>query len=252
MTLAKTDISVYILDDEPIAVEIIENFVSRTEGLNLAGFSTDPVIALSEIEKVKPQFLFLDINMPEISGFDLLKVLGENRPLVIITTAYPEYAIRGYEFEVIDYLLKPIPYSGFQKAISKAITRLELLRQSKLPPVSEFEDVPNQDFFLKVNKENVRINPSEIAFIESLGDYIKVHFIRRGRNFLVARSTLSSIEKELPEHEFIRIHRSSIVNISQIESIKGNTVSLKKAIEIPVGKTYKQKVQKLFSDLSIN
>jgi DNA-binding LytR/AlgR family response regulator len=253
MSSRDKNITVYALDDEPIAVSIIEKFVGQTKGLRLSGSSTDPVEALEEIKQIKPQLLFLDINMPEISGFDLLKTLGENKPLVIITSAYPEYAIRGYEFEVIDYLLKPIPIENFQKAVEKARERLILLQQIKTDTTpTRGEGKQDAEFFLKVNKENVRIKPSEIAFVESFGDYVKIHFIASGRNFLVARSTLSSIEKELPKHTFIRTHRSSIVNISQIESIKGNTISLKKAIEIPVGKTYRQSVQKIFNKLSIN
>ncbi|KPM47582.1 hypothetical protein AFM12_13870 [Jiulongibacter sediminis] len=253
MSSRDKNISVFVLDDEPIAVSIIEKFVGETEGLELKGSSTDPVQALSEIEQLKPQLLFLDINMPEVSGFDLLKTLGDNKPLVIITSAYPEYAIKGYKFEVIDYLLKPIPYSDFKAAVDTAIDRQKLLQKvQKEDPAGKNETNITDGFFLKVNKENIRVKPAEIAFIESLGDYVKIHFIGRSKRFLVARSTLSSIEKELPESEFIRVHRSSIVNISQIDSINGSTISLKKAIEIPVGKTYRQIVQKVFKDLAIN
>ncbi|MGR3810215.1 LytR/AlgR family response regulator transcription factor [Jiulongibacter sp. NS-SX5] len=248
MTSELNAITVYVLDDEPIAVEIIESFVHQSKNLKLLGSSTDPVFALSELAQLKPDLLFLDVNMPEISGFDLLKILGDKKPLVIITSAHVEHAIKGYEFEVIDYLLKPIPYDDFKNALKKVKKRLQYIKNS--------DDDKNSnrasDIFIRADKENIRLRTDEISHIESFGDYVKIYRVGKGQNVIVARSTLSAMENELPSEEFLRVRRSSIVNISEIDTIKNHIIVLKKEIEIPIGKTYRNPVIKSLKKLTIN
>lgn len=235
----------YILDDEPIAVEILEKFVSRESRLELAGSSSDPEHALSELPTLKPELIFLDINMPEINGFDLLQILGNQKPLIIITSAYPEFALKGFEYEVLDYLLKPIPFERFQKAVDKAEKQFKLLT----PTESNNQINP---LYFKVDGVNIRVDPEEISNIEGFGDYVKIYFSSNSKKFLLTRISMNEMIKLLPENNFIRVHRSHIINSDSIDFMAPSFIRLKSEVNIPVGKTYRAKVKNYKKAISGN
>jgi two-component system LytT family response regulator len=229
---------VTIIDDEPLAIEILEKFVNRTDGLELSGAYYDSSKALKEITENLPDLLLLDINMPEVTGFDLLKTLGDRKPMVIITTAYPDYALKSYEFEVIDYLMKPIPYTRFLQAVERARKR----KKETLPAT----------FFIKTDKRNIQINIDEISFIESQEDYIKINFINKIQGSALARLSLKNMQGRLPAEKFLRVHKSFIVNISEIASMSDNQLLLRSQSKVPIGRTYQSRIKAAISEITLN
>ena len=229
---------VSIIDDEPLAIEILEKFVTRTEGLEIASTYFDSSRALKEITTNLPDLLFLDINMPEVSGFDLLKTLGDRKPLVIITTAYPDYALKSYEFEVVDYLMKPIAYSRFVQAVERA-------RKRKKETMSDV-------FFIKTDRKNIQINADEISFIESHEDYIKIKFIIKTKGSALVRLSLKSLYEKLPAEKFLRVHKSFIVNIAEIDSVSDNQLLMRDGNKVPIGRTYQSRIKTIIGQITLN
>lgn len=210
-----------ILDDEPLAREVLETYVAQTPELNLLGSYEDPIIARPILQQGDVELLFLDIRMPGISGLELLKSLT-NKPPTIITTAFPEHALEGFELDVIDYLVKPIPYPRFLQAVDKA--------QRRQSPVSD-SDI---HIMLKADKVLHRILHDDIYYAEAMGDYVKV-FATSGR--LVVKETLSALHKRLPDH-FFRCHKSYLCNLHHIQQLEGNRVRLTEG-EVAIGAAYK-------------
>lgn len=229
---------VSIIDDEPLAIEILEKFVNRTEGLEIASTYFDSSRALKEIATNLPDLLFLDINMPEVSGFDLMKTLGDRKPLVIITTAYPDYALKSYEFEVVDYLMKPIAYSRFVQAVERARKR----KKETMPDV----------FFIKTDRKNIQINADEISFIESQEDYIKIKFIIKTKGSALVRLSLKSLYEKLPAEKFLRVHKSFIINIAEIASVSDNQLLMRDGNKVPIGRTYQSRIKTIISQSTLN
>jgi DNA-binding LytR/AlgR family response regulator len=226
-----------IIDDEPLAISIIKSYLKSINNLELMGTFNNPIEALSTIENNEIDVLFLDINMPQMNGLDFLKTLTV-KPLVIITTAYRDYAVESFDLDVLDYLVKPIPFGRFVKATNKITNRF-----SKLNDKSNEIILNNEPFiFLKVDKKLVKIMLNDILLIESLKDYIKV--ITIVGDYLVHK-TMTSISNELPSDNFIRIHRSYTVAINKITSVEGNSIEIGKR-RIPIGRNYlefaKQKI----------
>lgn len=222
--------NVIIVDDEPLAQEVLETYVSKFPALNLIAKCSNAVEAFDVLNKNNIDLMFLDIQMPQISGIDFLKTLA-NPPQVIFTTAYSEYAMDGYELNVVDYLLKPISLDRFAKAVNKAVAKELQENEPSIPANTETADY----IFVKADKKLIKIRFDQINYIEGLKDYVILH-TPNGR--VVTLQTMKSLEIKLPSDIFMRVHRSFIVNLANISIIEGNTVQIEKKI-IPIGKNYK-------------
>lgn len=206
-----------IIDDEPLAVNVIRNYIDQVNGLELTASFNNAVESLEYIQKNKPDLLFLDINMPVLDGLTFLETLNP-KPEVIITTAHEEYALKGYELEVLDYLLKPIPFPRFMQAVSKAV------KKKNLPEKPDSSGTDSDYLFVKIDKKKMKkINLEDILVIESLKDYIKI--ITKCGKFIV-HQTLSSFTDSLPQSRFLRIHRSFTISIDKVETVEGNSVEI--------------------------
>ncbi|UXX80686.1 LytTR family DNA-binding domain-containing protein [Reichenbachiella carrageenanivorans] len=221
-----------IIDDEPLAIEVIESYVDRIESLELVGKFRNAIKAFDYIQSGEPvDLIFLDIQMPKLTGIEFLKTLHQP-PQVIFTTAYREYALEGFELEVLDYLLKPISFDRFMKAVSKALHQ----QQSLTKEVGVTTTVEGDDFiFFKCDKKMIRICLKDILYIESVKDYVK---IKTAEKEIVTHEKISVLETKLPTPYFIRVHRSFIVNIPKIESYSASEIELNQE-SIPVGRNYK-------------
>jgi len=218
-----------IIDDELLAIEIIKSYLIEFKNLEVVGVFNNPIEALQVLDKEEIDVIFLDINMPKMNGLEFLRNLNKH-PLVIITTAYREYAIESYELEVLDYLVKPIPFNRFLKSINKLTARLMTLNGIK--QAVDFDQDPH--IFLKVEKKLIKIFLHDILFIESLKDYIKLHS-REGT--YISHKSLSSISEELPSENFVRVHKSYTIAIDKVKSIEGNLIEIENK-KIPIGRNY--------------
>ena len=227
-------INCIILDDEPLAIKVITNFIQKIDFLNCIGSFSNANDSMKTLKTHKVDLMFLDINMPFIDGISFLKSL-ENPPKTIITSAHSEYAIEGYHLDVIDYLLKPIPFLRFEKAVNKAFKLITKANTKKL----------TLDFiFVRVNKLNVKINYEDILVIESLKDYIKI--VTKNKNFIV-HTTLTAFTESLPNSKFIRIHRSTTAAINKIDIIDGSNAYINRKL-YKIGGSYREE----FKNLLIN
>lgn len=222
-----------IVDDEPIAQQILEKYISRVEALELVGKCSNAFEALNFIHRHPVDILFLDIKMPSLSGLDMLKTLYR-APKVILTTAFSEFGAESYEYGIIDYLLKPISFERFLKAVNKiilsenSVTKL-LSPEENLPEVSNF-------IFFKADKKIHKYYFKDILFIEGSGNYVKIHAVH-GAPLLVL-DKLSDLVEKLPKEQFVRAHKSYIVNVSHIERIEGSSMFIRGTV-IPLSGTYK-------------
>jgi len=223
-----------IIDDEPFAIKVIESHLASFKNIELLGSFHNPIEALEIIEQGEVDVIFLDINMPGMNGLDFIKN-SRNNYQIIITTAYREYAVESFELDVLDYLIKPIPFNRFLKTINK-LTQVINKDQSKN---EEYQGSKDPFIFLKVDKKLVKILLKDILYIESLKDYIKV--ITTHGNYLVHKS-LTGITEELPDSNFIRVHRSYTIAIDKIKSIEGNLVEIDSK-RIPIGRNYSKHVK---------
>jgi DNA-binding LytR/AlgR family response regulator len=224
-----------IVDDEPLAQNVIENYLKNFTDIELVAKCENALSALAWIKKQKIDLIFLDISMPFISGIDFIKTL-QNPPKIILTTAHKEFAVESYELNVLDYLLKPISFERFLKAINK----LENDSAQVIKPV--IDDSESEVFiYVKSDKKNVKILLKEILFIESLKDYIKIHTVNRT---IVTQVPISAIEQRLPE-SFLRIHRSFIIAKDKITAYTQHDFEIGK-YQIPIGRNYKAVVAKVF------
>jgi len=212
-----------VVDDEPLAIQLLENYVMKIPFLELVFSSENPILALEYIQKNEADLIFLDIQMPELSGINFMKIVGDKLKY-ILTTAYSEYALEGYEHNVIDYLLKPISFGRFEKSALKA--------QERFPTN---ESSANSYFFVKSSGQQHKINFDEILFVESIKDYVN---IKTENQEYIVLDTLKSLESQLPEN-FARVHKSFILNLNKIEKIDVRNVFLNSGKEIPIGETYK-------------
>ncbi len=222
-----------IIDDEPLALNVIKKHLTSFENFELVATHTNAVDAYNTLSQTAVDVIFIDINMPKINGIDFLKNLT-NPPLTIITTAYREYAVEGFELNVLDYLVKPISFQRFLKAISKI--------NDKLPENTTKENNapnPNEFAFFKVDKKMVKIFFKDILYIESLKDYVKIKTIYED---FITHKNLISITEIIPMDKFIRIHKSYIISINQVESVVGNTVQIT-GKSIPIGRNYQKEAK---------
>lgn len=219
----------YIIDDEPPAVKVLEHYIGQSSQLKLLGSATDAIRGMEAVQEQHPQLLFLDINMPRLSGIGLVKALP-HPPLVIFTTAYPEYALEGFELEAVDYLLKPISLERFLKAMNKA---------RRLIAAQEVHESPSF-LLLQADRKLYRVPLEEILYLEAYGDYVKVH---TSKQLYVPKTTLNQLEEELPESIFVRVHRSYLIALSKIKYMEGNFVVISEE-KIPVGRSYREELLK--------
>ena len=226
-----------IVDDETLAQQVIQNHLQKMPGLQVVSVCNNTAEASAALKKLEVDLIFLDIQLPGTSGLHFLRALS-NPPLVILTTAYAEYALESYEFSVIDYLLKPISFDRFQKAMSK-ITDSRLYAQ----PANERDQAPGGHIFIKSGTKFFKVNFSEIIYIEAMKDYLKIH---TAGYKLVTLQTMSEMEKLLPDKQFLRVHKSFIVAVAYIISIYGNSIEMGKAT-IPIGISYKNNVRSFIS-----
>jgi two-component system, LytTR family, response regulator LytT len=228
-------ITVIAIDDEPLALKLVSGYIEKTPGLKLAGKFDNPLDASDFLTNNEADLIFVDIQMPDLSGIEFTRLLGKG-PKVIFTTAFQKYALEGYKLEVVDYLLKPFSYEEFLGAVQKAM-KLIKLEQNALQKVEA-----NDEFlFLKSEYKIKRINFNDILYIEGLKDYVKV-YVQNIPKPILSISTLKLIESKLPESMFMRVHRSFIVNLGKIDTIERSRIVFGKTY-IPVGDQYKQKFQ---------
>ncbi len=225
-----------ILEDEPLARSLMENYVGKIAQLQLVNSFSDPLVALDFLRENKVDILFSDIQMPEITGIGLLKIL-KNKPLVILTTAYSEYAIEGYELEVFDYLLKPINFERFLKAVEKATIKLTPVIEATKMLESQLINESNKDFiFIKDGTKMIKVRLGEIKYIEGLKDYVSIYTNDRK---IVSLQTLKSLEAQLPSNQFIRVHNSYIIAFDAIDVVDKEKILICKNY-IPISDTYKK------------
>ena len=228
------------VDDEPLALGLVSRFIEQTAFLNLAGKYAGAVDALKAIHTQKIDLVFLDIQMHDLNGIELARVLDKvaGKPRIIFTTAYNQFALEGYKVDALDYLVKPFNYQEFLRAAQKALNYAELLNQHTTQTVTpETEQADHNYLFLKVEYQLVRIALDDILYIESLKDYVKVHLNNTGKAIL-SLTSLKSLEEKLPPKRFMRVHRSFIVSLDKITSMTKNSVQVGKKL-INIGDQYK-------------
>ncbi|MEO9894119.1 LytTR family DNA-binding domain-containing protein [Aurantibacter sp.] len=228
-----------IIDDEPLAIEVLENYCENIDFLDLVGSYTNPLEAISTIKEKKIDLIFCDIEMPQISGIDFVRSL-DNRPLFIFTTAYSQYAVEGFDLNAVDYLVKPIPYHRFIKAVSRAKELLTLKEKPITGNVfsSHGEVNETQKFiFVKSEYESIKISLDEIEYIQGLKDYLKIHISNTNKAVLTLMNFKEILDR-LPSNQFLRVHKSFIVNVDYIKTVQRNKIVIND-MRIPIGESYK-------------
>jgi DNA-binding LytR/AlgR family response regulator len=230
-------IKALIIEDEPLARNVIVEYSKKIEFLEIVCSCEDALQGLDKLNDTTVDLLFLDINMPHLSGIAFLKSL-KNPPLVIITSAYSEYALEGYELNVVDYLKKPFSFERFLKAIQKASEYLKIKNQpTALSEETKVKKASSDDFvFIKANKKAYKVGFKEILFVEGLGDYLKIH---TKTQHLITNLTMKKIQDILPADNFYRIHKSFIIALDKMEIIEGNLIVIG-SHKIPIGNNYRQ------------
>lgn len=224
-----------IVDDEPLAIEAIQMHIDKLDSLKLVAGCTDAIQAFDVVRNNRIDLMFLDIQMPEMTGLDFLKTL-KNPPKVIFTTAYREYAIQAFDLDVIDYLLKPISFDRFMQAVNKyyeSVPQDIITGKSSDPKIEDF-------FYVKAEKKNVKVRFDEITYIESMKDYVKI--VCKSKT-VISKIMIGQLTDLLPESLFLRIHRSYIVYIPNIEAFSSISVEVP-GKEIPIGRNYKNETLK--------
>lgn len=239
-------INVIIVDDEPLALDVLETYIEKLPKLNLVQRCKNAIEANEALENHDIDLMFLDIQMPQLTGTDFLKTLSKP-PLVIFTTAYANYALEGFELNAVDYLLKPISLERFMKAVNKAVEIVEMQNNNGTTDTADKKE--QSDFiFVKADKKLVKIKYNDILYIEGLKDYV---IIRMDSGRVITLQTMKSLEEKLPEHLFKRIHRSYIVGIDKIKAVVGNMVEViekGQAKHLPVGKNYRDQLLEIINE----
>ena len=239
--------NVIIVDDEPLALDVLETYVSRMPDLNLIGRCNNAFEANEMLKNHDIDLMFLDIQMPQLTGIEFLKTLSKP-PMVVFTTAYPNYAVEGFELNALDYLLKPISMDRFMKAVNKATEQHELHNKEAAPTpdgnsITVGTNTGETDyFFVKSDKKLVRVKFVDILYIEGLKDYV---IIRTETGRVISLQTMKSLEDKLPVGQFVRIHRSYIVGMDKIIAIVGNMVEVMEKGQpkhLPIGKNYRDEL----------
>ena len=230
-------ISCIIVEDERLAQDVIISHLQKAGQIKLVGVYRNAPEAAAALEKQDVDLMFLDIQLPGMTGLNFLRSLS-NPPLVVFTTAYPEYALESYEFNVIDYLLKPISYERFSKTINKIIDG-NIYKNT----TTEIKPFQRDHLFIRANSKFIRVAFSEIIYIEGMKDYLKIHTTE---HIIVTHQTMGEMENVLPSGQFIRIHKSYVVGVVHIKAVFGNSVDMGKTL-LPIGLNYKEGVMKFIA-----
>lgn len=225
-----------IIDDEPLAVELLEDFVSKVPFLNLVSSCSNGIDAISILKSNTIDLIFTDIEMPDFSGIEFIKSL-DVKPLFIFTTAYSHYAIEGFNLNAVDYLVKPIPFHRFLTAVTRAQELFLLKKDDNKKVQQNIAPVETCNFmFVKADYENIKINFDDIKYIEGLKDYIKIY--SNSHKPILTLSSFKKIEEKLPANLFVRVHRSYVVSLKYIHSVQRNRILIDE-VRIPIGNNYK-------------
>lgn len=237
--------NVIIVDDEPLAQDVLETYIENIPEFNLIKKCSNAFEANEALQNESIDLMFLDIQMPQLTGTDFLKSLSKP-PIVIFTTAYPNYAVEGFELNALDYLLKPISMDRFLKAANKAIQQYNLAKNEGSSDGAQPKD--GEDFFfVKADKKLIKVNYDDILYIEGLKDYV---IIRMENDRVITLQTMKSLESKMPAPQFKRIHRSYIVNTNRIKAIVGNMVEIiekNQPKHLPIGKNYREELLNLIN-----
>lgn len=228
------------VDDEPLALEVIERFAKKTSMLQLVATFENPLDAVSYLNENEIDLIYLDINMPDLNGISLIKSL-QHRPLIVFTTAHAEYALQGYELDVLDYLLKPIEFDRFIATANKAYKRLGL--DKKVEQI-EIQDYAKDYLFVKSDTRFFKVNYEDILYIEGMRDYVAIH---TAESKILSLMSMSKILEKLPSRDFKRVHKSYIVNLSHISLVQNNRIKLC-GREIPISNSYRDEFLKIIGE----
>lgn len=240
-----------IVDDEPLAQELLESYISKIPYLQLVQKCSSAIEAQMYLSQHSTDILFLDISMPNLTGIDLLKMLNTNGLSTIFTTAHSQHAVEAFDLDATDYLLKPIEFDRFFKAVAKAVKRLEKQSSTSANPPIEDANASSSMmdyFFVKSDYKILKVSYQEVLFIESAQKYICIHTKDQK---IITLLSLSGVMKQLPSHRFFRIHRSYVVNIDKVDSIEGNMVCIGKH-QLPISKGQREAFFKVVEGLIIN
>ncbi len=235
-------LSCLIVDDEELARTLLVTYISRLPYLNLVGKCSNPIEALQLLQHQSVDLIFLDIQMPEMIGTDFLKSLS-HKPMVVFTTAYAEYALEGFELNVVDYLLKPFPFERFLKAVNKASDLSKLKSNTESTSIISSEDAATEKNYILVKSEHKvhRIYYNDIHYIQSMREYV-AYFTPSGK--FLSLGSLKKLEIDLPRNKFLRIHKSYIISKEKVSTLEGNMVHIGKE-KIPIGASYREEVLQL-------
>lgn len=222
-----------LIDDEPLAIKVLQNYFTNFTDFEVIGTFNNSLEALDFINSTTVDAVFLDINMPMMTGFELISLI-ENKTKVIITTAFREFAAESYDLDVLDYLVKPIPLPRFIKCINKITTEYNLKNNIKVETTKG-----DSHIFIKVDKKMMKINIEEILFVEGMKEYIKV--VTPDKTYITHKS-LTSLSEELPTDRFLRIHKSYVIALNKVKSIEGNRIQIQ-SYTIPIGRNYSKEVK---------
>ena len=235
------------VDDEPLALSVLQKYIASIPALELVGSCANAVQALEMLQQHSIDLLFLDIQMPQIMGTDFIRTLKKS-PKVIFTTAYRKYAVEGFELDAVDYLLKPIFFDRFLKAVNKVLQTDIQVKDSTFQTTDNLSENANTCLYVRADRKMVKVLFNDILYIEGLNDYIKIVTTARA---IVTKNLISSLEQSLPKEAFIRIHRSYIAAISKIDSFNADTIQIGNK-ELPISRLFKNGVNKLLNALSIH
>ncbi|MBK8392888.1 MAG: response regulator transcription factor [Saprospiraceae bacterium] len=236
-------IKTLIVDDEPLALDILETFIAKMPNLELVARCNNALEGIEALKNHEVDLMFLDIQMPQITGIEFLRSL-RNPPAVVFTTAFPDFALEGFELDAVDYLLKPISMDRFMKAVSKATERITIRKQG----TDTIEEIGDDYFFVKADKKLIKVNFSDIIYIEGLKDYV---IIRQENSRVIALQTMKSLEDKLHSSNFRRVHRSYIVNLGKVLALDGNTLEVMEKGQvkvIPIGKNYRDELLDMINE----
>jgi DNA-binding LytR/AlgR family response regulator len=235
------------VDDEPLALDILESYISKLPYLQLVKTCSSATEAMQVLQEEQVDLMFLDIEMPELTGLQFLNIL-RHQPLVIFTTAYAEYAMEGFNYDAADYLLKPIPFDRFLKAVSKAQDRLQHHNRAVDQTIITQTATPEQDFiFVKADYKTIRVEFKDILWIEGLKDYV---IIQTKDQKIITLLSMNKMMEKLPDSKFLRVHRSFIVSLQKIDSIEKSRIRIGEK-EIPIGEVYKDQFLKWVEENNI-
>ena len=224
-----------VIDDEPFALDLIKDYILRTPFLELAECFSNPFKALDYLNRVKVDLIFLDINMPELSGIELYKSLL-TPPKVIFTTAYPEFAAESYEYNAVDYLVKPVKYERFLKAVNKASSLIQTLHKDESSKPAQPKKEQESYIFIKSGTQQVKVNPNDILYVEAEGNYMCFH---TNQKKIMSLLTMKDVLELLPADEFVRLHKSYIIAVRHLEAIEKHDVVVG-GKKIPIGVTFRE------------